>query len=438
MWPAGANARNRSWRRPCRHACRIAALAWLTLVSVSARRLDELSGCAGGQYPSGDSSCLPCPADSYSNPNADACESCPAGTSTAGDDRAGPAACLGSMQGSAWTALRPAALASDVPLSDRFNAPRGVEIDPASGTVLVGDTSNHIVRKVALDGTVTTFAGTGSTGMDNNENGLLASFWGPRGIALDAASGTIYVADCDNDAIRTVDLATSAVLTLAGGVSSGFSDGTGDAAKFNKPHGIGEFPAAGRAASPTVLLTRPIQALGPTSSAVVFVADFSNHAIRTVHVDTGVVTTLAGLGPSSPALVDGTSAVATFNFPNGLIFEPVTSTVFVADTYNNVVRTVAFDPSSNANMGITTTLAGSVSGFSDAVGTNARFNYPDDVVLGTSGSLLVADASNHALRVSACRGGADDVSPLYRLLRLLGCPRRPNSPPPRLSPIPDH
>ena len=168
-----------------------------------------------------------------------------------------------------------------------------------------------------VNGAVATLAGTGSSGFVNGV-GTEASFYYPSGVAFDSVSGTVFVADTHNSAIRTVASDTGAVATLAGG-SHGFVNGVGTEASFYYPMGV---------------------ALD-SSSGTVFVGDRSNHAIRTVAFETGAVATLAGTGSSG--FVNGVGTEASFSSPYGVAFDPVSGTVFVADYQNNAVRTVAFD-----------------------------------------------------------------------------------------------
>ena len=94
----------------------------------------------------------------------------------------------------------------------QFDAPSGLAVD-ASGSVYVADTFNHCIRRISPNGAVSTLAGSGTSG---NGDGLAASaqFSAPSGLAIDA-SGSLYVADTDNRAIRKIDRAGT-VSTLVG------------------------------------------------------------------------------------------------------------------------------------------------------------------------------------------------------------------------------
>lgn len=102
----------------------------------------------------------------------------------------------------------------------------------------------------------------------------------------------------------------------------------------------------------------------------------------------GCVTTLAGNG--SPGNTNGAAATASFSRPEGVAVDSV-GRVFVADTYNHVIRVIS--------SGTVSTLAGvGVSGFMDGLAKSARFKYPKDVAVSSTGIVYVADSGNHKIR----------------------------------------
>ena len=115
-----------------------------------------------------------------------------------------------------------------------FGLMTGVAVD-SSGNLYVADTSNFLIRKITPAGFVTTFAGTGSSGSADG-TGTAASFKVPVGVAVDS-SGNVYVVDAGTLSIRKITPA-GVVTTFAGSGTSGVADGTGTAASFNGPMGI--------------------------------------------------------------------------------------------------------------------------------------------------------------------------------------------------------
>ena len=118
----------------------------------------------------------------------------------------------------------------------RFNGPAGVAVD-GSGNVYVADYQNHGIREITPAGVVTTLAGRLGTAGTNNGTGTAARFNNPLGVAVDA-SGSVYVGDSGNHAIRKITPG-GVVTTLAGLVgTSGTNDGVGAAARFYYPEGV--------------------------------------------------------------------------------------------------------------------------------------------------------------------------------------------------------
>ncbi|GAA3972208.1 hypothetical protein GCM10022407_17520 [Hymenobacter antarcticus] len=118
----------------------------------------------------------------------------------------------------------------------RFHHPAGVAVD-ASGNVYVADNGNHTIRKITAAGEVTTLAGRARGHGGTDGPGSQARFLFPAGVAVDAI-GNVYVADRANTTIRKVS-STGDVSTLAGSVLRiGYVDGPGPDARFVGPFGI--------------------------------------------------------------------------------------------------------------------------------------------------------------------------------------------------------
>ena len=242
-----------------------------------------------------------------------------------------------------------------------FNGPVGLAVD-ASGNVYVADVANHKIRKITPAGAVTTLAGSGTAG-SVDATGTSASFNRPDGVAVDAL-GNVYVSDYVNNKIRKVTPG-GVVTTFAGSNTPGYSDGTGTAAKFNLPLGV-----------------------GLDVSGNLYVADGNNNMIRKI-TSAGVVTTLAGSGVFGSTDAIGTSA--SFNNPTAVAVD-ASGNVYVADQANNKIRIVT-------SAGVVTTLAGNGTiGSIDATGTSASFNTPSGVALDASGVLYVGDNGNNKIR----------------------------------------
>jgi len=88
-------------------------------------------------------------------------------------------------------------------INARFSSPCGVDMD-ADGIVIVTDHGNHCLRKITPDGIVSTLAGCGRERDCVDGLAANAGFKGLGSVAVDA-DGTVIVADCDADCIRKVE-----------------------------------------------------------------------------------------------------------------------------------------------------------------------------------------------------------------------------------------
>jgi RHS repeat-associated protein len=253
----------------------------------------------------------------------------------------------------------------------KFKEPGAVAFDPARQVLYVADTSNNVIRKIASDGTVSTFAGSGR-GEARDGSGTQAGFKSPAGLALDAA-GNLYVADSGNDQIRIITPA-GVVTTVAGGLHSGFADGAAAQSLFKAPGGV-----------------------AVAASGIVVIADSGNNRIR--QLAAGIVTTIAGTGHNG--FVNGAGAVAEFSNPSAVTVDDG-GNIYVADTGNNAVRKIA--------AGLVSTLAGSnKGGYVDGALAAAQFNQPSGLAF--AGALVIADAKNDAVRQILPLIAATDLYP---------------------------
>jgi glucose/arabinose dehydrogenase len=240
----------------------------------------------------------------------------------------------------------------------RFDTPSHIAVAP-DGAILVADTGNHAIRRVAPDGRVTTVAGDGTAG---SGDGRTARLNGPVGVAV-SGDGRVFVADTYND--RIVRLAPSGdasgrwdVSLVAGSGVPGLVDGPGAAASFDTPTG-----------------------LAALDDGSVIVADTGNDALRRIAPD-GAVTLLAA--------VDFTGSAGVLWRPLGVV--PASrGRLFVTDSRTRVVEVTPDGPRR--------VIAGGSLGFGDGIGTAARFREPAGIAAAPDGRLVVADMANGLVRV---------------------------------------
>ncbi|WP_394826049.1 hypothetical protein [Pendulispora albinea] len=238
-----------------------------------------------------------------------------------------------------------------------------------AGNVYIADTMNEVIRKMVLaTGEVTTIAGSPKRTGAADGTGANARFYSPEGIALDG--GNLYVADAFNNTIRKIDLATNAVVTIAGSPDYGGSvDGIGLQARFAHPHAIVN-----------------------DGSGHLYVTDSFGDTVRAIDIATVQVTTLAGTAGQYGSQ-DGIGPQARFNWINGLAAD-LAGHLYVSDRENHTIRKIDIATAA------VSTLAGSPGEHElvDGVGGAARFRRPAELTIDASGRLFVADEENSAIR----------------------------------------
>jgi uncharacterized protein (TIGR03437 family) len=236
----------------------------------------------------------------------------------------------------------------------------------ASGNIFIADAGNSQIRKVTLQGTITTVAGNGSGGFSGDGGpATSAQLSQPIGVAVDA-SGNIFIADVSNSRIRKVT-PQGTITTVAGSSSAGFSGDGGPAtlAQLNGASGVA------------------VDALGN-----IFIGDDQNSRIRKV-TPQGTITTVAGNG-SRGFSGDGGPATSAQLAPVGVAVDG-SGNIFIAD--NGRIRKVT-------PQGTITTVAGRGSGGFGGDGgpaTSAGLA-PVGVAVDASGNLLIADWGNNRIR----------------------------------------
>lgn len=237
-----------------------------------------------------------------------------------------------------------------------FDTPSSLAVD-LLGNLYVADTGNHAIRKVSPQGAVTTLAGTGIAGFRDGD-AAQAQFHGPMGVAVDAV-GRVYVADTWNDRIRVFE-PDGRVRTLAGGDRPGFADGAGKAARFDTP-----------------------TALAVANDGTVWVADTGNRALRAIDANGTVRTWQADPLDAAAAMLARPLALAVTH----------DGQLYVAELSPGRVLQVAPDGHARVLTGESTT---------------QWFARPSALWLEGDGSLLLADAEGHRLHRLVPRDDYDD------------------------------
>jgi sugar lactone lactonase YvrE len=125
----------------------------------------------------------------------------------------------------------------------------------------------------------------------------------------------------------------------------------------------------------------------PTGT-IIYVADSFNHRIRKIDLTSGLVTTIAG---STEGYADGVGTAAKFALPRGVCMDN-NGNLYVAEANNHKIRKI--DLSTNT----VTTFAGSTQGYTNGLGTNAKFNEPTSICIDSNNNLYVSEWQGNKIR----------------------------------------
>lgn len=252
----------------------------------------------------------------------------------------------------------------------------------SDGRILITDTHNSRIRAIAPDGTITTIAGTGTSGYGGDDGPAIeAELTVPVGIAAHP-DGRILFTDMGNDRVRAID-PDGTITTIAGTGDKGFfgDDGPATHAGVDFPRGV-----------------------AVDSDGRILIADTGNHRVRAIATD-GTITTVAGTGQEGFAGDDGPALDAQLALPSGVAVHP-DGTILIADTGNRRVRAIALD-------GTISTIAGPGQPGEVGDGGNAidaQLIWPNDVAVDAENRVLVIDTGDHRVRAIDARGRISTVA----------------------------
>ncbi len=125
-----------------------------------------------------------------------------------------------------------------------------------------------------------------------------------------------------------------------------------------------------------------------------FVAEATNHCIRRIDTQTGVITTIAGTGEPGYSGDGGPATEATLNQPYALDID-ASGDIYIVDRLNAVMRKI------DAATGLISTVAGTGEPGSSGDGgpaTQAQLREPNDCFLDRRGGLFIADIQDQRIR----------------------------------------
>src|ERR1700730_16573241 len=277
--------------------------------------------------------------------------------------------------------------------------PSGLAFDEKAN-LYIADTGNNVVREVAIgDQYLRTVAGTGKSGeFGDGGPAVLAQLAAPTAVAV-RPNGDVVIADTGNNLVRVLEGTLST--TPAHNIHIEAGNGTASFA------GNGHLPSQAQFAAPAAVLSQfgsgsPLDAAVPAVTGQRYVIDTFNHSVRTFATADGDsdddVSTLAGIGGVRGPGIPSTQATDTrLAYPMGGALDAPHNVLYVADTFNNVVRAIDLKHQTIATAAGTGT-AGYASTDEGKPATQASLSYPTGLAVDPAGNLFIADTYNSRVR----------------------------------------
>ena len=292
--------------------------------------------------------------------------------------------------------------------------PSGLAFDEKAN-LYIADTGNNVVRELAIgDHFLRTVAGTGKFGeFGDGGPAILAQLAAPTGVAV-RPNGDVVIADTGNNLVRVLEGTLSQ--TPAHNIHIEAGNGTASFAGNGQPPGQAQF------AAPAAVLSQlgagsPLNAAVPAVTGQRYVIDTFNHSVRTFTTndtdaanhakpdddtkpdnDDDDVSTLAGIGGTRGPGIPSTQATDTrLAYPMGGALDTPHKVLYVADTFNNVVRAIDLTHQTIATVAGTGT-AGYASADEGKPANQASLSYPTGLAVDPAGNLFIADTYNSRVR----------------------------------------
>ena len=271
-----------------------------------------------------------------------------------------------------------------------LNHPTSMEWSPATGKWIIPSWHNHRVREWDPETGLSLVVGADTD--VNDGNGANTGFEGdggpaadalmsyPKSIAVHPDTGDFWLLDQRNNRIRWVASDYSLIETIAGAETVGFEGDGGPATDAKFYFWV-----------PEELQPEPSGAVeyDPDRNHL-YVADTSNHRIRVIDLETGIIDSLA-TGPEQ-TLPGGECDPDALCFPRDI--EVDGDVLYIADTNNHVIRVLDLET------GDFDVVAGSFEAGSTELNADAltvMLNTPHGIDVAPDGSLLIADTYNHQI-----------------------------------------
>lgn len=258
------------------------------------------------------------------------------------------------------------------------------------GRMLVAELHAGRVLEIDADGIIRTYAGNGLIGYSGDGGpahlATLSEFYG---VALDD-DGTLYIGDTENNCVRSVSAEPVPI--------EGYDY---EARVISSVAGHGD-PGFVDGLAVQAMFDKPHHMA--YHDGHLYISDAGNHAVRRLDLAGGTVETVAGTGEPGYAGDGGMAVDAQLDEPTGVTIDE-DGTIFIAERGNHLIRVVHPD-------GTIGTFAGShhvdeaglpEGGWQEddegVPAVEARLNQPENVTIGPDGHLYIADTLNGLVRV---------------------------------------
>ncbi len=323
-------------------------------------------------------------------------------------------------------------------LAAQLNFPSAIVFDD-KGNMYIADSSNHCVRKIDTNGLITTFAGNGTKGYTGDGGpAIFAQLNNPNALAFDS-KGNLYIADLLGYCVRKVDIQGN-ISTVAGIGISGYSGegGSATSAKLTGTFGLivdkdnnlyisdftrvrtvdqmgiirtyagtGKFDHTGYGGPAIMATLGAAFGLAFDNNNCLYFADNGNNCISKID-SAGNISTVAGIGIPNVGGYSGDGGQATsarLNRPKGVSFDKA-GNMYIADSSNNCIRKV------DTNGIISTVIGNGTKGYSGdgSPATSASLNGPSAIAFDAGGNIYIADCANHCVRKVILAGSGQENS----------------------------
>jgi hypothetical protein len=253
----------------------------------------------------------------------------------------------------------------------QLNAPHGIAFDTARNHLIVADSGNAAIRAVSHSGVIYTVAGNGTQGLTDGYGNITARFMTPTHVAYCGYNRNTYITDADAHSIRVLspdglvrtwvgnsthcdfvnDVGTKARLCFPSSLACDTSGNLfvwttsnevqaravvrkitplGNVSTLAGTGGALIFYQDGVGSNAVFSAIDHIRASAVDSQGNLYVADQFNARIRRV-TPSGMVSTIAGIGPGYSTYTDGPASIVRLSSLAGMVWDSTLDHLYVAD-----------------------------------------------------------------------------------------------------------